>query len=201
MDDTRKQSNRFWASVLVAAFTLIAVQLLRALFPLALYTNALTEGPNKPRTVVVTLLLVLLAPLLAPLITRWLSVRGALSMSLLAAALLRLAIQVSPSATLTFVLTTVALMGLLLGGTCALAWFGEAPHARYWLAVALLIGLAMDAALNSLFLTWDYLWQRNLLSIGLGLPVTAVFLYSLFRLPLDTASTMGTVLRWRQVRV
>src|SRR5215207_7315998 len=115
--ETMKQTVGFWGSFLVGVCTPIAIQLVRALFPLVLYTNALSEGATKPRTVVITLAVILLAPLLAPLAARLISERRTLIVSFLAVAFLRLALQISPSANLNLVLTTLALVCLTIGCT------------------------------------------------------------------------------------
>jgi endonuclease/exonuclease/phosphatase family metal-dependent hydrolase len=143
-----------WRLTLVAVSVTLAVQTLRALFPLVIYTYGAhaTEVMRGAYLVVV-----FLAPLLAPALARLLNARRALTLAVGGLALFRLAAQVAPPGDAALSLATIAAVLALAALPLALRAIGATDE----LGIGIFWGLALDAALNSAFVTWDYFWQRD----------------------------------------
>jgi len=143
---------------------------------------------------------VFLSPFLAPLLARFLNPRRTLYLVVGSLAVLRVVMQLMPTPESLMVASTittvVGLMSLPL-----LAWVrssnpDESRQEAYYFALGLLFGVALDSTLQAVFLSWDYVWQRDILPLVLALVVSAVCLWCLRNQWGETpheASFMGTL--------
>ncbi len=160
--------------ILITVSVTLAAQTLRALFPLVIYTYG-KHAPEIARGAY--LFFVFLTPLLAPPLARLLTARRALALTVGGLALFRLAAQVAPPGDLALLLVTIAAVCALIALPLALRGIGATAD----LAIGIFWGLALDDALNSAFLTWDYLWQRDIIALIPALALSGLALAALWR--------------------
>jgi endonuclease/exonuclease/phosphatase family metal-dependent hydrolase len=115
--------------------------------------------------------------LLAPVVARLLGRRGALVLAAAGVALVRLALQVIPDAGVRWLLAPA--------GVVLFLWF-----VALWLSrggggfgLALLVGLAVDTALQGLGGSWDYAWAITGWTVALAALLAAAALWALASLP------------------
>ncbi len=161
--------------LLIVLSIVLGMQSLRAFVTLTVYHFGERYSFN---AATIPALLVFITPFLTPLLARTISPHRALFVTVGGLALVRLALQVSPSAELSFSLsgvgTALALMAVPLG----ILWTRQ-MSSGYPFAVGMLLGLSLDTALHSVFLTWDYLWQRGPVPLAVALVVSGAALYLL----------------------
>jgi endonuclease/exonuclease/phosphatase family metal-dependent hydrolase len=162
--------------ILITVSVTLAAQTLRALFPLVIYTYGAHHGVTEVMRGAY-LMIVFLAPLLAPPLAHLLNARRALTLALGGLALFRLAAQVAPPGDSVLILVTMAAALALIALPLGLRAIGGTAD----LGVGIFWGLALDAALNSAFVTWDYLWQRDLISLISALILSGLALLSLWQ--------------------
>jgi endonuclease/exonuclease/phosphatase family metal-dependent hydrolase len=150
---------------------------MRAFFTLTVYHYGERYGFN---AATVPALIVFLAPFLTPLLARLITPRRALFVTVGGLALARLALQVSPSAELSFVLSGVATALALMAVPLGILWT-RLTAGGHMFAIGMLLGLSLDTALHSAFLTWDYLWQRGPIPLAVALVVSGAALYLLWQ--------------------
>ncbi|MCC6612210.1 MAG: endonuclease/exonuclease/phosphatase family protein [Anaerolineae bacterium] len=117
------------------------------------------------------------APLFAPLVVRVLGVRRALWLAFGGLALMRLALKLAPDPHSTHVFAAASIVCGLLGATL---WARYLKSDVAGFVLTIFLGLALDAALNLAFLTWDYAWQPSLPAILIALIISAGVLYGLY---------------------
>ncbi len=167
--------NNSPARLLLIALTFtLGLQAIRAFFTLTVYYFGERYGFT---AATVPALIVFLAPFLTPLLARLLTPRRALLATVGGLALVRLALQVSPAPELTFALSGLATALALMSVPLGFRWAGSGQT----FAVGMVLGLTLDTALHSTFLTWDYLWQRGAVPLVVALVVTGATLYLLWQ--------------------
>jgi endonuclease/exonuclease/phosphatase family metal-dependent hydrolase len=161
---------RVWPLVLVTVGVTLAAQVIRALFPLVVYTFGINRGVTQIM-VGAYLLVVFLSPLLTPLFTRFLGMRRTLVLAVGGLAVLRLVAQITPPGNISLIVVTAA---------AVLALMAVPLVTGYPLGWGIILGLALDAMLNAAFLTWDYLWQRDALSFAVALILSGIVFVALW---------------------
>ncbi len=176
LDGRGKQVN-LWPLVVLVLSATLGLQVVRALFPL------ITFHPDMPPlNMGLHIVVVFLTPFLTPLFAHWLKPQRLLFLTLGGLAVCRLALQFTPSADLSLALATVAAMLALMALPLGVAQVRSAGQAGgSLLAVGLILALALDTALTSAFLTWDYIWQRNIPALLLALTLTGLLILAIWR--------------------
>jgi hypothetical protein len=164
--------------------TLLLVQALRVLFPLAYNlgerTSFITAG--------VFALALSFSPFVAPLLIRPLGLRRAVAGAVSGLALARLTIQVVHPVPL-WLASVAVVLGLLALTTVVVAMRGGRR-----LAAGIVLGLAVDTALRSASWTWDYAWQDGFLPIALTVAAGAGAALLAFRVsPLERTPVRGVL--------
>jgi endonuclease/exonuclease/phosphatase family metal-dependent hydrolase len=105
-------------------------------------------------------------------------------------ALVRLALQLVPDAMVRWL---VAPLGVVLFVWFVPAYLGatRGTKAGRRFGVALLVGLALDSALQGLFMSWDYAWRIDAVTVALALALAGGQLAALRRLLADRAAAAG----------
>lgn len=141
------------------------LQVLRVLLPIAFERF---EGDGYALTGLATVAVIGIGPLLAPVLRRGLGDRRAVLVAVGMLALGRIALQVVGTiplwlAAATTVFALLALLLIVLGG-----WAGPSPLP----VQGLLLGFALDVAVQGAFRTWDPMWQEGavpmLVAVGFG---------------------------------
>jgi hypothetical protein len=156
--------------MLIALFMLIGLQALRVLFALAVFHIAPAQRFEELALLFVG---VFSAPFWLTLLLSKLPPRTGITVAIGGMALARLALQFSPSTSFSLILAAITVMFWLTVFALPPFWsmiVGANGQVVSWL----IVGLAIDAALNSLFMTWDYAWQRNISSVLCAFAVTGV---------------------------
>jgi endonuclease/exonuclease/phosphatase family metal-dependent hydrolase len=139
---------------LLAAVFVLGLQVLRVLFPIAFESF---EDTSYARSGIVTIAIIGLGPLLAPILRRDLGDRRAVFMAVAMLAVGRVALQLVGTiplwlAAATTVFALMALLLVVVGG-----FAGPSPL----LVQGLLLGFALDVAVQGAFRTWDPVWQEG----------------------------------------
>ncbi|HVO41773.1 MAG TPA: hypothetical protein VMT34_04075, partial [Aggregatilineales bacterium] len=177
------RSASLWYLILIGLSVALGVQALRVFITTLSYDLGSKYGQT---TGVVPAFLTFLSPFLCPLITRLVNPRRALFAALGGLATVRLLMQVSHSADVNMILSGVAfaltLIGLTLG--ISLARRGnDAGGLRF--ARGLFLGMTIESALHSAFLTWDYAWQPGVVPLLTAVAVSGLALLALWKLRSD----------------
>jgi endonuclease/exonuclease/phosphatase family metal-dependent hydrolase len=155
----------------VASATVLMLQCLRVLFPLA---YSYRERTGITATLLV-LVVVFVAPVVGPSMARTLGARRALVVCAVALACLRLWIQA---------MDTVPLVLSALASAAALVTFGVtlsvfSAHVTGRLLVSSVVtGLAVDTSVRGAWSTWDVAWQRGVLPVLVAVALSAVLVIS-----------------------
>ncbi|MGH2663800.1 MAG: hypothetical protein ACRDH8_13565 [Actinomycetota bacterium] len=176
--------DRLPSVALMGLTTLLLVQALRVLFPLAYNlgerTSFITAG--------VFALALSFSPFVAPLLIRPLGLRRAVAGAVSGLALARLTIQVVHPVPL-WLASVAVVLGLLALTTVVVAMRGGRR-----LAAGIVLGLAVDTALRSASWTWDYAWQDGFLPIALTVAAGAGAALLAFRVsPLERTPVRGVL--------
>jgi endonuclease/exonuclease/phosphatase family metal-dependent hydrolase len=71
-------------------------------------------------------------------------------------------------------------------------------HGGFYFAAGLILGFTLDTALQSIFMSWDYLWHRDLISLLLTLILCGVTFRALWQQHNEMTVTLYEI-EWRQV--
>jgi endonuclease/exonuclease/phosphatase family metal-dependent hydrolase len=161
------------------------LQLLRLMVPTILSVERDRLGAPVPALALFAVGVMLLGFLGAPL-ERVVGTRRLLAVTAAGVALVRLALQLVPDAMVRWL---VAPLGVVLFIWFMPAYLGatRGTKAGRRLGVALLGGLALDSALQGLFVTWDYAWRIDAVTVALALALAAGQLAALRGLLADRA--------------
>ena len=165
------------------------LQLLRLMVSTILSVERDRLGAPVPALALFTFGVMLLGFLGAPL-ERVLGTRRLLAVTAAGVALVRLALQLVPDAMVRWL---VAPLGVVLFVWFVPAYLGatRGTKAGRRFGVALLVGLALDSALQGLFMSWDYAWRIDAVTVALALALAGGQLAALRRLLADRAVAAG----------
>lgn len=180
-----------WGMLAVALCTVMGIQIVRVYFVLVI--NNFVERHGFEVTGLVTAG-VALAPLIAPLLVRIIGAKRALWLAVAVLVGVRLLMQVAlESYTLGPLLVIVGVMSAII---VWMLWMTRTAGSVF--AIGLLLGFAVDTALMTAFLTWDYVWQPGIVPLALSLVVGALPLLALWFLRHAEAETEPTHdVNWR----
>jgi endonuclease/exonuclease/phosphatase family metal-dependent hydrolase len=165
--------------LLVALCVTLGLQVIRVFFTLAVYNFGERYGLTLST---IPGLIVFIAPFFTPFVVRRLNPRRALFAMVGGLALLRLALQLSPSSDLNLILSGLATAFALMAVPLGLIWIRSADGSGYRFALGVFLGLSLDTALHSAFFTWDYVWQRGgVLPLVVALIVSGAALFLVWR--------------------
>jgi endonuclease/exonuclease/phosphatase family metal-dependent hydrolase len=168
--DGRGEHDNLWNLVVLVLSATLGLQVVRALFPLVTF-----HPDMRPLNMGLHVVAVFLPPSLTPLFSHWLKPKRLLFLALGGLAVSRLALQFTTSTDLSLALVTAAAMLALLALPLGVAQMRSAGQAGgSLLAAGLILALALDTALSSAFLTWDYIWQRNIPALILALTLSGL---------------------------
>jgi endonuclease/exonuclease/phosphatase family metal-dependent hydrolase len=167
--------------ILVAVSLTLTLQALRPFF--TLIVNNYGERTSLLNAAPITLG-VFLTPFLLPLLARLLNPKRTLYSVVGVLAVMRVVMQFMPTPEALMIASGVTAVLGLISIPLLLAWTrGANPqHARqdaYQFTTALLLGVALDSALQGLFLSWDYVWQRDIIPMVLCIIISLACLWSL----------------------
>ncbi len=163
-------STFLWRGVLTALGVTLALQLIRPFF--SLVVNYFGEFVVSSLILsAVPVLIVFLSPFLLLVIVRFLSPKRTLLLTVGGLIVARGALQFAPSPAIGLVISAVGtafgLMALPLG--LAIVRTADSPDnpippawSAYLFTAGVVLGLALDTAINAAFLTWDMVWQPGL---------------------------------------
>ncbi len=160
------------SSLALPALTAVfGLQLLRLMVPTILSVERDRLGAPLPLLALFAFGVMLSGFLGAPL-ERVLGARRLLTVTAAGVALIRLALQLVPDAMVRWL---VAPLGVVLFVWFVPAYLGatRGTKAGRRFGVALLAGLALDSALQGLFVTWDYAWRIDAVTVVLALGLAA----------------------------
>ncbi|HEX8861775.1 MAG TPA: endonuclease/exonuclease/phosphatase family protein [Actinomycetes bacterium] len=161
------------------------LQLLRLMVPTILSVERDRLGAPVPALALFAFGVMLLGFLGAPL-ERVLGSRRLLAVTAAGVGLVRLALQLIPDAMVRWL---VAPLGVVLFVWFVPAYLGatRGTKAGHRFGVALLVGLALDTALQGLFMSWDYAWRIDAVTVALALALAGGQLAALRGLLADRA--------------
>lgn len=171
IDQKTLKSTDFWQLALIALMTTLGIQVVRALFPLTIFNTAFDGLSISSRTILAgCLAIVFLSPFFVPFLLGLLKFQRSIFLVVGGLALVRLILQVSLSVESNFFLAILASVFALMALPLGFAWINTVnPAGGHHFAVGIILGLAIDAALNTAFQTWDYVWRRDAVSLVISL--------------------------------
>ncbi len=195
-----------WPETILPALSLtFGLQILRTLFPYLRYLlySRLDMSPIQAGLVALT---VFATAFLIALLNRWLGLRRMLILSAGGLGLSRLAMQLWSGNPLTdMVLAIVGTVCFILFlPTCLVVTRGSQQDKNETVtrfAGGILLGLALDVALHSAFLTYDFIWQDGAIPVLLALVLVAVQWVALYTIlpmviPIANEGTFLKTLPW-----
>ncbi|MFN8373923.1 MAG: endonuclease/exonuclease/phosphatase family protein [Anaerolineae bacterium] len=167
--------------LLIAICITLTLQAMRPFF--TLIVNNYGERTSLLNAAPITLG-VFLSPFLAPLLARFLNPKRTLYLVVGSLAVLRVVMQLMPTPESLMVVSAMTTVVGLMSLPLLLAWMrganpDESRQEAYYFALGLLFGVALDSVLQAVFLSWDYVWQRDVLPLVLAFAVSAVCLWCL----------------------